>query len=99
MILFYYLTGDSDDYTLDINHTGFDMLEQYHKIKRNRKLNVILFFIYFFLNGVNFFINILAIKLTNTLYRCSKFAFNTALSLLSTAFGQAINFQIQNYFF
>jgi len=99
MILFYYLTGDSDDYPLDINQTGFNMLEQYYKIERNRKLNIILFFIYFFLNGVNFFINILAIKLTNTLYRCSMFAINTSLSLLSMAFGQAINFQIQNYFF
>ena len=99
MILFYYLTGDSDDYPLDINQIGFNMLEYYYKSERNRKLNVILFFIYFFINGVNFFINILAIKLTNTLYRCSMLAINTSLSLLSMAFGQAINFQIQNYFF
>ena len=99
MILFYYLTGDSEDYPLDINQTGFNMLEQYYKKQRNKSLNVLLFFIYFFLNGINFFINILAIKLTNTLYRCSMFGINTMLSLLSMAFGQAINFQIQNYFF
>ena len=99
MILFYYLAGDPDDYPLDINQTGFNMLEQYYKIERSKKLNVILFFIYFFLNGVNYCINILAIKLTNTLYRCSMFGINTILSLLSMAFGQAINFQIQNYFF
>ena len=99
MILFYYLSGDPDDYPLDINQTGFNMLENYYKVTRNRKLNVILFFIYFFLNGINYFINILAIKLTNTLYRCSMFGINTILSLLSMAFGQAINYQIQNYFF
>ena len=99
MILFYYLSGDPDDYPLDINQTGFNMLENYYKVTRNRKLNVILFFIYFFLNGINYYINILAIKLTNTLYRCSMFGINTILSLLSMAFGQAINYQIQNYFF
>ena len=99
MILFYFLASDADDYPLDINQTGFNMLQRYYKTERNKKLNVILFFIYFFLNGVNYFINILAIKLTNTLYRCSMFAINTSLSLLSMAFGQAINFQIQNYFF
>ena len=99
MILFYYLTGDSDDYPLDINQTGFNMLEQYYKKQRDKSLNVLLFFIYFFLNGINYCINILAIKLTNTLYRCSMLGINTILSLLSMAFGQAINFQIQNYFF
>ena len=99
MILFYYLAGDLDDYPLDINQTGFNMLEHYYKTERSKKLNVILFFIYFFLNGVNYCINILAIKLTNTLYRCSMFGINTTLSLLSMAFGQAINYQIQNYFF
>ena len=99
MILYHFLTGDSDDYPLDINHTGFNMLEHYYKLEKDKKLNVILFFIYFFLNGINYCINILAIKLTNTLYRCSMFAINTALSLLSMVFGQAINFQIQNYFF
>ena len=98
MVLYYFLTGDSDDYPLDINQTGFNMLERYYKLEKNKKLNIILFFIYFFLNGINYCINILAIKLTNTLYRCSMFGINTILSLLSMAFGQAINFQIQNYF-
>ena len=98
MVIYYYLTGDLDDYPLDINQTGFNMLEHYYKLEKNKNLNLILFFIYFFLNGINYCINILAIKLTNTLYRCSMLGINTILSLLSLAFGQAINFQIQNYF-
>ena len=98
MIIYYYLTGDLDDYPLDINQTGFNMLEHYYKLEKDKSTNILLFFIYFFLNGINFCINILAIKLTNTLYRCSMLGINTILSLLSMAFGQAINFQIQNYF-
>ena len=98
MIIYYYLTGDLDDYPLDINQTGFNMLEHYYKLEKDKSTNILLFFIYFFLNGINFCINILAVKLTNTLYRCSMLGINTILSLLSMAFGQAINFQIQNYF-
>ena len=60
--------------------------------------NILLLFIHFFLNGVNFYINILAIKLTKTIYRCTLFGLNTSLALLALTFGEALNLQIENYF-
>ena len=74
------------------------MLENHYKLNRDGRLNILLFFIHFFLNGVNFYINILVIKLTKTLYRCSLFGVNSILALLSFTFGESLNFQIQHYF-
>ena len=98
MIVYYFVAGDTDDYPLDINQNSFNMFQVFYKNERNKSYNIILFSIYFFLNGINLCINILAIKLTNTLYRCSMFGINSILSLLSFAFGQAINYQIEHYF-
>ena len=98
MIVYYFVAGDTDDYPLDINQNSFNMFQVFYKNERNKSYNIILFSIYFFLNGINLCINILAIKLTNTLYRCSMFGINSFLSLLSFVFGQAINYQIEHYF-
>jgi hypothetical protein len=75
------------------------MLEYGAKLNLSGKQNILLFFIHFFLNGINFYINILVIKLTKTLYRCTLFSINTILSLLSFTFGESLTYQIKHYFF
>ena len=76
------------------------MIQMIFHYKKNRvaNINVLILFIHFFLNGINFYINLLVIKLTKTLYRCSLFGINTCLALLAFAFGETLNFQIQHYF-
>ena len=98
LILYHFLTYKSSDFPLDINQTNFSMLERHYKMNRIAGINILLFFIHFFLNGINFYINLLVIKLTKTLYRCSLFGINTCLALLSFAFGEALNYQIDHYF-
>ena len=97
-ILYHFLTYDSNDFPIDINQTNFHMLDYHYKTNRKYKTNVLLFFIHFFLNGTNFYINLLVIKLTKTLYRCSLFGINTCLALLSFAFGESLDYQIEHYF-
>ena len=87
------------EYPIDLNETNFSMFEQYYKSHRNYGSGLVLFITYFFLNGVNFYINILILKLTKTIYRCSLFGFNSCLALLAFAFGECLNYQIENYFF
>ena len=98
LVLYHYISYGKNDFPLDINQSNFNMLENHYKLERNYGLVIILFFIHFFLNGVNFFINLLVLKLTKTLYRCTLFGINTSLALLSFAFGEALNFQIEHYF-
>ena len=98
LIVYHFLSYNQIDFPIDINQTNFNMLEYHYKSKRSSNLNILLFFIHFFLNGVNFYINILALKLTKTIYRCTLFGLNTILALLSLTFGEAVNLQIENYF-
>ena len=98
LVLYHFITYETNDFPLDINQTNFNMLERHYKLNRPPAIKVLLFFIHFFLNGVNFYINLLVIKLTKTLYRCSLFGINTVLALLSFAFGEALNYQIEHYF-
>ena len=93
------MTTDSNEFPIDINQINFNMLEYGDKLHINSKMNLLLLCIHFFLNGVNFYINILVIKITKTLYRCSLFSMNTILALLSFTFGESLNYQIKHYFF
>ena len=97
-VLYHILTYDSKDFPLDINQTNFNMLDYHYKKNRIYKTNILLLFIHFFLNGINFYINLLVIKLTKTLYRCSLFGINTCLALLSFVFGESLDYQIKHYF-
>ena len=74
------------------------MLERHYRRNRVSGTNIILLFIQFFLNGINFYINLLVIKITKTVYRCSLFGINNCLALLSFAFGESLAFQIEHYF-
>jgi MFS family permease len=98
LVLYHFITYESSDFPLDINQTNFKMLEYHHKKNRVDNINILIFFIHFFLNGINFYINLLVIKLTKTLYRCSLFGINTCLALLAFAFGETLNYQIEHYF-
>ena len=98
LITYHFVSYNQEDFPLDINQSNFNMLERHYKNNRSNNLNILLFFIHFFLNGVNFYINILVIKITKTMYRCTLFGINTILALLSLTFGEALNLQIENYF-
>ena len=98
LISYHFLSYIQIDFPLDINQSNFNMLERHYKNNRSSNLNILLLFIHFFLNGINFYINILAIKLTKTIYRCTLFGLNTSLALLALTFGEALNLQIENYF-
>ena len=98
LITYHFVSYNQEDFPLDINQSNFNMLERHYKNNRSSNLNILLFFIHFFLNGVNFYINILVIKITKTMYRCTLFGINTILALLSLTFGEALNLQIENYF-
>ena len=98
LVLYHFITYQSNDFPIDLNQTNFHMMELHYKKTRIAKISVVLFFIHFFLNGINFYINLLVIKLTKTLYRCSLFGINTCLSLLAFAFGESLTYQIEHYF-
>ena len=99
LITHYYITYNSDDFPADLSEFNFEMLEIPYTRTTNYFICINLFLIQFFLNGLTFYINILLLKLSKTLYRCSIFGMNTFLFLFSIAFGDCLLFQIKHYFF
>ena len=98
-ILYHYLTISSKEYPLDINQVSFSMVDQHFKMFRKNNTNALILIIFFFMNGINFYINLLILKLTKTIYRRTLFGINTCFSLLSLSFGENLNYHIENYFF
>ena len=99
LILYYYLSDDSMDYPLDLNEVNFNMIDQMKKYTRRSNTNILILVIYFILNGINFYINLLIMKLSKTIYRCTLFGFNSLLALTAFAFAESLNYQIEHYFF
>ena len=98
LIIHYFMTYNSDNFPLDLSEFNFPMLEIPYTRTSNYLININLFLIHFFLNGLTFYINIILLKLSKTLYRCSLFGINTFLFLFSMAFGDCLLFQIKHYF-
>ena len=99
LIAHYYITYNSDDFPVDLSEFNFEMLEIPYTRTTNYFICINLFLIQFFLNGLTFYINILLLKISKTLYRCSIFGMNTFLFLFSIAFGDCLLFQVKHYFF
>ena len=98
LIVYHYISGKSSEIPINLNFTNFNMVDYNSKRKLPTNVVTALFFIYFFLIGINFYINILVTKITKTLYRGSLFGINSLLEVLAFAFGETLKYQINNCF-
>ena len=98
--LYHFIIYETNDFPVDLSQYNFKTFDIPHirKDNDNNKGLILLFFIQFFLNGITFYINILFIKLSKTMYRCTFFSINNILFLASIGFGDMIMFQIKHYF-
>lgn len=99
LIFHYFITYKSDDFPVDLSEFNFPMLELPYTRTTNYIININIFLIQFFFNGLTFYINILLLKLSKTLYRCFFLGMSTFLFLFSIAFGDCLIFQIKHCFF
>ena len=97
--MYYFFTNTSKDFPVDLSKYSFSTIGIPHIRKNNAFMNVIIDFIYIILIGIFFYVNLLIIKLSKTLYRCTFFGFNSIIYLASIVLGEFIGHQIKNYFF
>ena len=98
LVIYHYISGNSSEIPVNLNFANFNMQDFNSRRKLPYNTIVVLFFIYFFLIGINFYINILVTKITKTLYRGSLFGINSLIEVLAMAFGETLKFQINNCF-
>ena len=98
IISYHFLTTNSEDTPLDLNQYNFRMLNIYHKDKSSKYLLLILFTIYFSLNGVNFYVYLLILKISKTIYRCTYFSIHSISLIIAMVLSECIHYQMEHYF-
>ena len=98
LLIYHFITTDNNDTPLDLNQYNFSMLHLYHKEKIPKNYLVLLFTIYFALNGVNFYVYLLILKISKTIYRCTYFSIHSISLIIAFVVSECIHYQMEHYF-
>ena len=98
LLAYYFLTNDSEYTPLDLNQYNFSMLKYYQKDKIPRIYLFLLFTIYFPLNGVLFYVYLLILKVSKTIYRCTYFSIHSISLIIAMVISECIHYQMEHYF-
>ena len=74
------------------------MLSIFQKDKISKNLLCILLSIYFFLNGVNFYIYLLILKISKTIYRCTYFSIHSISLICAFVISESVHGQMSHHF-
>ena len=74
------------------------MLQFYHKDNIPKNYLVLLFTIYFALNGVNFYVYLLILKISKTIYRCTYFSIHSISLIAAMVISECIHYQMEHFF-
>ena len=98
LIVYHILSKQGSEIPINLNLNSFEMIDEHKKQNLSNKIIVWLIISYFFLIGINFYMNIIITKITKTLYRCSLFGIVSLLEVLAFAFGETLKYQIDHCF-
>ena len=74
------------------------MLKNFNKENLSVYFLFILFSIYFLLNGVNFYVYLLILKISKTIYRCSYFSIHSIALIIAFIMTECMHLMMNHYF-
>ena len=74
------------------------MLNNYFRDRRSLFLLALIFISYFALNGVIFYIYLLILKISKTIYRCTFFSVHSISLIISMLISESIYYNMEDYF-
>jgi hypothetical protein len=98
LLAYHSLTAYGKYTPIDLNQYNFSMLSIYLKDKISKNYLILLFSIYFVLNGVNFYVYLLILKISKTIYRCTYFSIHSISLIIALVISECIHFQMEHYF-
>lgn len=98
LLAYHILTSMGGDTPIDLNQYNFSMLSIYQKDKISKNFILLLFTIYFVLNGVNFYVYLLILKISKTIYRCTYFSIHSISLIIALVISECIHYQMEHYF-
>ena len=83
---------------MNFSEYNFNMLTYFVRDKRSELNLFLLFIIYFCLNGVIFYVYLLFLKISKTIYRCTFLSLHSIALIIATVISEYIYYYCENYF-
>ena len=81
------------------NHYNQKMAEKFNRDNISKYFLFLLFSIYFLLNGANFYVYLLILKISKTIYRCTYFSIHSIALIIAFVLTECIHLIMSHYFF
>ena len=98
LVAYHFVTVDLDENPIDLNEYNFSMLNLYQRDKKSILCGIFMFSIYFALNGVIFYVYLLILKISKTIYRCTFFSIHSLSLIVAMVISESIHYQMENFF-
>ena len=98
LVLYHFLTIQSQDTPIDLNSYNFSMTNYYYRNKRPILLLIPLYLVYFALNGIIFYVYLLTLKISKTIYRCTFFSIHSFSLIAAMMISESIYYYMEDYF-
>ena len=98
LLAYHFVTTDLEENPIDLNEYNFSMLSIYQRDKKPNISGILMFSIYFALNGVIFYVYLLILKISKTIYRCTFFSIHSISLIVAMVISECIHYQMDNFF-
>ena len=98
LVLYHILITNVPKTPMDINEYNLNMLTYFYRDIRPELNLLILFVVYFALNGVIFYVYLLILKISKTIHRCTFFSLHSIALIIAIVISEFIYYFMENYF-
>jgi len=98
LLAYHFFTIDLEEKPIDLNEYNFSMLSIYQRDKRSNFSGILMFIVYFALNGVIFYVYLLILRISKTIYRCTFFSIHSISLIVAMVISECIHYQMENFF-
>ena len=98
LVVYHIISNDESDTKIDLNQYSMTMIKSYYRDRRPLSVLALIFTAYFALNGVIFYIYLLILKISKTIYRCTFFSVHSISLIISMIISETIYYNMEDYF-
>ena len=95
---YHIISIDESDTKINLNQYSMTMSQNYYRDRRSLFILALIFFAYFALNGVIFYLYLLILKISKTIYRCTFFSIHSISLIISMVISETIYYNMEDYF-
>ena len=98
LAVYHIISNDETDTKINLNQYNMTMIKSYYRDRRSLFIFSLIFAAYFALNGVIFYIYLLMLKISKTIYRCTFFSIHSISLIISMLISESIYYNMEDYF-